>query len=200
MEICKVQRRGELPLCLWLLAISCNNPAQLLAAWYISSCLLLLPRTCRGPVDLHWRPLPAPAAATGPAESRHPLALLPLPSPTSLPPFSFPSLSSILLKWQQTDVSLCKDQMKSMALGLFTKEQRRLHQKPGTSSHLLCINRPGINLAAITQSPLHGQRGVLKIDFDKLSCFPVLLWGEGVKNLLVKLFRWSLLPFLSPSP
>ena len=36
-------------------------------------------------------------------------------------------LSSILLKWQQTDVSLCKDQIKSMVLGLFTKEHIGLH-------------------------------------------------------------------------
>lgn len=43
-------------------------------------------------------------------------------------PSPFSCLSSILLKWQQTDVtdvSLYKDQMKSMALGLFTKEQGR---------------------------------------------------------------------------
>lgn len=74
--------------------------------------------------------------------------VLPLPPP-------HPSLSSISLKWQQTNVSLCKDQMKSMALGLLTKEQGRLHRHGHQQSPPL--HQPAqITLAAITVI-FHGQ-------------------------------------------
>ena len=58
---------------------------------------------------------------------------------------SLSCLSSILLKWQQTDVSLCKDQMKSMVLGLFTKEQIGLHPMQGhtlATVHLESVCQP----------------------------------------------------------
>lgn len=102
------------PLCLGVPAISCNNQVQLVPVWGLAASHPALTGQTVYSSD-PWQPRPPPL---GPPRAPSPG----LCSLDFLPP-SLSCLSSILLKWQQTDVSLCKDQMKSMALGLFTKEQ-----------------------------------------------------------------------------
>lgn len=137
---------GLLPVCVWLSPVGSNNLVQLLLGIPRLLCIIATENcwTCTGdPCQSQLLPLGLLRSAI------HLYSFLSSP-PTSLLLSPFLSLSSIFLKWQQADVSLCKDQMESMALGLFTTEQHALHQKLGTNSHLLCISRPGINLAAIT--------------------------------------------------
>lgn len=126
------------PLCLGVPAISCTNQVRLLPVRGLAAShpALLCQRVCSSDP---WQPRPPPSPSGLPRAPSPGLCFL-----DSLPSL-LSCLSSILLKWQQTDVSLCKDQMKSMALGLFTKEQIRLHPMQAhtlVTTHLESICQP----------------------------------------------------------
>lgn len=120
-----------LPSCLQVPATSCNNPVQFLLEWCRKNSLPL-PEPTRGSRIATLDGLGPSYQGCGDQPS----------SRCAPPPPPHPSLSSISLKWQQTNVSLCKDQMKSMALGLLTKERGRLHQ----------TRAPAVTSSALTRS------------------------------------------------